>query len=1022
MFKSDSTCYTLRQLRDGWLYALHQSPKTQEWQLEEYQVTQSELARIPGLTAEERMAASPEPLKTHLLLSDSQSYFLGYSVKRWSQRICDHYLEKEAEREQWLRKVELSQSNEHRIGIEQIEQYVADVAPENSDDFKFTCAPFSGDSSEPNDFICITSDKNEASYRYQAPSAQQQQLVALDDPLGDLSDLYLALLMPILITTLDDETQHKVVMAETIRSIARAAIPADKIPDIEPEQWTEFESALDTCLEFHYFKTQYEKFKSAGPSSESARMSIQLESQACRDAYPEAKQTLTKMGFTDIQPYLESYIDRRKAHQQVNWSQLDDFYKTHLMEQAKANSAIQPAFQALLTAIPLIGTDPMNIGIDLLQGDHMAYLLDLFGEIVPALNTVAQDEQQQAELANAIVQDSPDNLLALASSFFSADLYTKTDELAAQTDVIALQRESVPISGVVAGLNGVMGYGMGAESGLLKHTLDIVTPADQLITSTQTALKGGVLSSWQKMSFILLGIQAKKGGYRAGLNIAIMTWSVEQVTKGKLGLNPAFKGTDTPFRQRFVDTVKESEALKKRLRKSTKGSKNYIKSNNRLERLIKRLAGMVEDTPAMFDSVNSKAIAKPARLFSNMNAKFNAVGRVDFVVAFANAINVIVQQQTLSDTLASAPEIDASGQLHVLGFSSAWLVHATGDIFRGMAFDQMKQVDGLLDKSLKSLVRSSSGSIKANTAQLAKAYVNRSMLVGMAGVVAAGWEAFRTYEDAKAANSEAERYLLYVKTGILVGQAFIWGTIGVNAIRARLTNQVIGIIFRGWMAAGLFWLGFAYLMVSLILNYLKKSPLETWLLNSTWGKEPKDWTPEEEYQALLQLLNQPQIQSKAVKSRYIEGKMAEPYKPLPLEYQQRITLTFPQQSAGKLVGLAINVHQQRDVKPLYGYGSQQQTETTTMQLNDTHLAQGTWAVDESHQPSFTFDVPIWLQSTDSIDFLVSVTGTNPFANEQTVAQTYQSRIKPGLSPVNVLMKDLEKLNLTNNNIITLKIE
>lgn len=44
IFQSAETPYTLRQIRDGWLYALHPLPESEEWQLEEYKIEQGSFA------------------------------------------------------------------------------------------------------------------------------------------------------------------------------------------------------------------------------------------------------------------------------------------------------------------------------------------------------------------------------------------------------------------------------------------------------------------------------------------------------------------------------------------------------------------------------------------------------------------------------------------------------------------------------------------------------------------------------------------------------------------------------------------------------------------------------------------------------------------------------------------------------------------------------------------------------------------------------------------------------------------
>lgn len=336
VFQSENVPYTLRQLRDGWCYALSQKPNEDTWQLEEYQVTLGELVQFEGDTAEARAKAKGKPTYGHLLCATERQYYLGYSVQRWTDRIADYYTSTPDARDEYLRKLDFASGAQHEADISQVEDYVSDVNEAQQADHSFSrsSATFDKASQNPSEFLSVLSPKSLLSYTYQVPTGLEQRFIALDDPLGDINDLYLQLLTPLLMTTPDDETHHKVVMAETVRAIARVQIPQDKMPDIQPEQLGEFEHALDISLEYHYFLQQMALLKdSPSTLADNQRNAVLSASQDAVQHYEEANATLQKFGFTDVEPYVDEYVERRRVHSQINWQGIDTFYPQYIQDQ-----------------------------------------------------------------------------------------------------------------------------------------------------------------------------------------------------------------------------------------------------------------------------------------------------------------------------------------------------------------------------------------------------------------------------------------------------------------------------------------------------------------------------------------------------------------------------------------------------------------------------------------------------------------------------------------------------------------
>ncbi|WP_299014920.1 LysM peptidoglycan-binding domain-containing protein [uncultured Photobacterium sp.] len=326
VLRSDKTPYTLRQLRDGWLYALSQDPETQTWSVEEYQVLQSELFRFVGDSAEERRGAVAEKAKSHLLYQTDRPYFVGFSSQRWTQRVQDFYLDNEQARQDWLRDVT---STQHCSDIAHIDAVVTDVGEVDLSVFDWSCASSAITEHDEHGLMSPLVRKVIDDYRYQVPSCCMHQFIALDDPLGDLTDLYLRLAQSVIPTLQDDETHRKTVVAETIRSLVRISFPPESLKGIGPTDWIAVERDIDTCLEYHYYQA---RLKQADSASGAAKAAIAAEADLVTLAYPNAKARLESKGIapTLLESRLAEYVERRKAHRQVNWTGLDKFYQSYI--------------------------------------------------------------------------------------------------------------------------------------------------------------------------------------------------------------------------------------------------------------------------------------------------------------------------------------------------------------------------------------------------------------------------------------------------------------------------------------------------------------------------------------------------------------------------------------------------------------------------------------------------------------------------------------------------------------------
>ncbi|MBN3575988.1 hypothetical protein, partial [Vibrio neptunius] len=277
------------------------------------------------------------------------------------------------------------------------------------------------------------------------------------------------------------------------------------------------------------------------------------------------------------------------------------------------------------------------------------------------------------------------------------------------------------------------------------------------------------------------------------------------------------------------------------------------------------------------------------------------LGGTDLVVASLNLINITSQIQTLQEMEKSAPYPDTRRQQTTVGYSIAWFVNNTGVVLKGLSLRKIQSDDELMGRTLKQL--KATKSVKIADVINVERYITHSLIAGVAGVLAAGLEGWQVVDDYSASKSTLEKALLGAKVVALGMQASSWGYLVVNALRSRFGTLAIGSVLNGWILAINFWGAALYAAVAILLLLTKRTPLETWLRHSIWGKEPDfNRSAVDEYHALLALLNQPSIQFRTT-ARHINR--AGSSNSATVHFKQEMTILLPNAYDNEAVTLSI---------------------------------------------------------------------------------------------------------------------
>ncbi|MER2499099.1 hypothetical protein ABS858_23820, partial [Vibrio neptunius] len=208
-----------------------------------------------------------------------------------------------------------------------------------------------------------------------------------------------------------------------------------------------------------------------------------------------------------------------------------------------------------------------------------------------------------------------------------------------------------------------------------------------------------------------------------------------------------------------------------------------------------------------------------------------------------------------------------------------------------------------MESSLKVLKTNKIKGVEAIDVLNAERYIAHSLIAGAAGVLAAGLEGWQVLEDYSASKSSTERWLIGSKFAALGMQGLSWGRLVVRALASRFGTLTVGSVLNGWMLALNFWGAALYAAVTILLLLTKRTPLETWLRHSIWGKEPDfNRSAVDEYHALLALLNQPSIQFRTTARRIDRAGSSNS---ATVYFKQEMTILLPNAYDNEAVTLCI---------------------------------------------------------------------------------------------------------------------
>ncbi|ATY79818.1 hypothetical protein CVS42_02520 [Aeromonas veronii] len=815
--------YTLRQLRDGWLYVFDETAK----ELDEYEVKGSQFIH------------ASKGSKGHLLYPANHKVAMAFSHQRWTERLKKEYCEQNSLRSKGMRSFTLlslvsKMGGTHAGLLDVLSSHVADMGLPN-EGFVDSCAPLKApEGVEPGKLWHDKPAGSPAASKAGMPDLKSALVVALDDLISDMHDVTMRL-CDIAIRHEqpfnDDDTRHRWTMAGIIEMLALPPLDEGSLPP----------SAKGDRLATFKLKKQLQSYLVAKHDYK--------ERQGSGHHYidPAAEQRLmaqhAQLKQLGLNPDQWASWPGVRFDDEVNWSGLEGI----IQQFAQGVDALRPRWLATyddaLLLLQTLPTSPLLLGLDSQTEDTQTLLLASSSQWIFSL-FFAPDTKRGEQLTKALKKGA---LPALAHYGFDIE--------------VKKELENNPGWIGVGNITGVANMLAAMETIASNHLLSdskLLGGLHEGAKATMSALKGAIagvaIKPWQQLSELLHPYLLS--GEKLGRTLSLVV--LESIHTGQqVRINPAFVAES----QAFVDQVQGNllGKLAATNGKITEGHLGRMKAAgakwSQLEwpRLFVQEGGLQEEFERKMASYLNlqRQGARGAQAAAKVWQEWGNFGGL---AALLNIANLTVALQGYDEN-ARKLQGNPAAQLELsrnLAYTAAWT---------GSAMVAIKQGQVVVPKALLPL-RLASAQVE-NPALVGRFALTTGWMTGM-GLLAAGLEAWETWQKTgDNTNVDMEQFGYQLK---LAGLAAQGGAMG-RSLMLLGRGASLGAIWAPWMVAAIGIGSLLYLASTVILARYSRLPVERWLLQSTWGTKPVGWNPVYELTQYERLSSQPTV---SLKGRQLE--------------------------------------------------------------------------------------------------------------------------------------------------------
>ncbi len=885
--------YTLRQLRDGWLYVINRTTNI----LDEYQVNGASFSKISGGDGEGGMPSCGAGTNYLLYPRDSE-LLLAYSSVQWTpytrERMADPELQSI-----WMRPLDLASyirtlAAPHCASLTQLADNVADIdkgQAKAGQRFDSTTTPSEAQDSETPFKAVLGSDTILGS----VPDQDSALFIALDDNLGMLDDLSMQAAGPSLeLAQFESEHIHRLTIAENVELLAGVDFTElESQVGLSPEEFQQFKQKAQDYLTAKQQYAADSRKPGEFSSVASSVASIKLENELTAEYGGACIKLLNKM--------VEQWTARSELRHQVRFEEAQQYSVEKRQELLALQTELTPSLEDLIVWLKHLGPDPVCIFHDQTDEDQC---LSLLTNADAWLSFLSQDEKTQKWFIGDYA--APQTLLGLAIYNFDSELSSAIEQIA---------NEFVEEDGIdlVSG-SSVVKRGEEIYSALSNEVIrnsrvfqNLSRPAQQAFDTLINVASNNFEKLWQGFEYKLLpAISSRLGpkwqtiGYIA---ISSMVQTQVDVLVPVIERDQNFPAKRARWKRSELQLNRQITA-QERVARTSSAAHERNAATRHVRILNSQLAELTREMPNEFKITLTEARRTTTELQQRIEA-IQTLGRAELAVQMElKARDYMAYVRRVNSWVADNLNGGFGGLITVLNI---WNVHAamtaaTADGEWGR--EDALNVGNMVATMLSGLTALTLMPMWARMAQLAgEATVKRSTVQGrlvdvaakywhkghanhlamfrvfaaraiaMSGfaVIASVTEGMQVWDEIGRARATDEKIASSAKFFAVLG----FGAVGVYQLFAGIFGYfggaAAGAVFAPWtiIAAAVF--GVILLVSSIVLDKIKREGFKLWLHRSRWSKsEPNYWPDTEEghkdeMRALHEVLMRPTILSQTLK-------------------------------------------------------------------------------------------------------------------------------------------------------------
>lgn len=852
--KLNTIGYTLRQVRDGWLYVYDSVRKV----LDEYEVkgTQFTLHKLGAAESpESETRGVPEPPSTFLTYTEGSLLSLCFSEHRWTWKMFLAVVNNPSSHIDRMQTVVLTaNSQQHHIApIAQLSE-VADIEASAVDDGRFADSGVSTQADEAaSSFKPVAS---ESDLTATLPEEEAAYFVAIKDYAADIQDMslhFVGAASPYRLFVDQFSNQWHLMQTAMQLSMFGASDEIDM-----PWRVKRNHQELDFYMDMADY---YDNSAMVDLTSESQAAIIKgMPSSFSQQAIDDYQKSTSEIAEAIQKKYgisanrfgkYEQWIATERWRKQLNWKQM-------LSEM----QALSEQKETMLAQVTSVKRDFISV-LETLTPHHLERVFDLYSEetqyslyqlhlaAVEAFTLVIEEEDR---IWAESQWEKPTSLLPLYTSGFSRSVYNELKKSIPEPLSTSSSDEDTWLEHVssVSNASGLYAKVMDfvtnpntSETEVLKDLAKGFKELDTLFkASISAALKGTLelgVSFTSQASILLMSTLAEPLSRNGFVWRATIAERMAQTMPVSINENYAqgFKDWKTRIEDNLAELKKNNliiAEVNQNQRKATAKYKEALKNQRRLKKSLavatleypQRII-LPDDLPKATVELRARVISEPA---GDLHKLFENAGGLGFLALLFNSIALTDAMSSIADTGLMNSDEFLDIQQKLFYTASAWTGIRTGKLWESVKGNEKLRKHSL--KTLKTLVADEVDGFKNLNLDDLTVFNKWLAITGALGALASGIEAFRSWQSADEVYG-LEKYLHVTNTLVLTAIS----AVGMFQAYGGLTGQfALNLTFGGPVTAGLAILTVAYLAVNYGLNKLKQDDFQKWLDKLPWGYHP----------------------------------------------------------------------------------------------------------------------------------------------------------------------------------------